>query len=231
MNGSNRNGTDRLTLSALLIALMLVLGYVESLFPFGVPGIKIGLSNSVLIFAVYMLGIPAAYILMALKVLLSGLLFSGVSAMLYAFAGGLASLTLMSLLSRSRKISPVAVSAAGGVSHNIAQIAIALLILSPSSKMLYYLAVLTVAGLACGLATGIAAVSVMKHLRAARWRLAGSREDRKTGVLLMSVAAVLIIAGLVFAYNAMKRSAPVAAVPAETEDASPLLPADALPVP
>ena len=81
MNGRNSDAF-RLSLSALLIALMLVLGYVESLVPAGVPGMKLGLSNSVLIFAVYMLGIPSAYILMALKVLLSGLLFSGVSAML-----------------------------------------------------------------------------------------------------------------------------------------------------
>ena len=228
MNGRNSDAF-RLSLSALLIALMLVLGYVESLVPAGVPGMKLGLSNSVLIFAVYMLGIPSAYILMALKVLLSGLLFSGVSAMLYAFAGGLVSLTLMSVLSRNKKISPVAVSMAGGVSHNLGQIAMALLILSPSSKMLYYLAVLTAAGLGCGLATGIAAAAVMKHLRASRWRFSDTPESRKTSVLLVSAAAVLCAAGLFFAWNAMKRSAPVAAAPAETQDGSPLIAPDALP--
>ena len=229
MTSRQRNDTFRLALSALLIALMLVLGYVESLFPTGVPGVKIGLSNSVLIFAVYMLGIPSAYILMALKVLLSGILFSGVSSMMYGFAGGLVSLTLMLLLSRSRKISPVAVSMAGGVSHNAGQIVIAVLILSNSPKMLYYYAVLAAAGLACGLATGIAANSVMKHLRAAHWRFAEPAENREVSILLMSVAAVLIAAGFAFAYDAMKRSAPVEAVQTETGAPSPLMSPDELP--
>ena len=88
--------TARMVLSALLLALMLVLGYVEHLLPsVGVPGIKLGLSNSVLIFAVYMLSIPEAYMLMTMKVLLSGILFSGPQAMAYAFAGGLLSVTGM----------------------------------------------------------------------------------------------------------------------------------------
>ena len=72
---TNRERTQRIALSGLLVALMLVLGYVESLIPVaaGIPGIKLGLSNGVLIFAIYMLGIPTAFVLMLLKVVLSGL--------------------------------------------------------------------------------------------------------------------------------------------------------------
>ena len=83
---NNREQTQRIALSGLLVALMLVLGYVESLIPVaaGIPGIKLGLSNGVLIFAIYMLGIPTAFVLMLLKVVLSGLMFGGVSAMMYA---------------------------------------------------------------------------------------------------------------------------------------------------
>ena len=68
MRRSRPQNAYRVSLSAMLISLMLVLGYIESLIPTGVPGIRIGLSNGVLIFSVYMLGIPSAYILMALKV-------------------------------------------------------------------------------------------------------------------------------------------------------------------
>ena len=229
MNSRRQNDAYRLSLSALLLALMLVLGYVESLFPTGVPGMKIGLSNSVLIFAVYMMDIPSAYILMALKVLLSGLMFSGVSAMMYAFAGGLVSLTLMALLSRSRKISPIAVSMAGGVSHNLGQVAVAILVLSPAGHMLYYLAFLTAAGLAGGLATGVAANIVMKRLPPALRRFTGPQESRKTGILLISLAAVLTAAGLFLAYNAMKSAAPAAPAPAQTGDPSPLISPDVLP--
>ena len=97
-----RKQTERIALCGLLVSLMLVLGYVESLIPVavGIPGIKLGLSNGVLLFAIYLLDIPTAFVLMALKVVLSGLLFGGVSAMMYAFAGGLVSMICMSLLSR-----------------------------------------------------------------------------------------------------------------------------------
>ena len=69
MSRSSRKETQRIALSGLLVALMLVLGYIEHLIPVGaaIPGIKLGLSNGVLIFAVYMLGIPHAFMLMLLN--------------------------------------------------------------------------------------------------------------------------------------------------------------------
>ena len=161
--------SKRVALCGLLLALMLVLGYVESLLPAvsGMPGIKLGLSNGVLIFAVYMLNVPTAFVLMGLKVALSGLLFGGVSAMIYAAAGGVLSLTVMCLLSRVRGLHPVVVSMAGGVFHNVGQLGMAMLILQTPS-LAYYLAVLMLAGLATGAVTGVAASSVMKHVKSIR---------------------------------------------------------------
>lgn len=161
--------SKRVALCGLLLALMLVLGYVESLLPAvsGVPGIKLGLSNGVLIFAVYMLNVPTAFVLMGLKVALSGLLFGGVSAMIYAAAGGVLSLTVMCLLSRVRGLHPVVVSMAGGVFHNVGQLGMAMLILQTPS-LVYYLAVLMLSGLVTGAVTGVAASSVMKHLKSIR---------------------------------------------------------------
>ena len=161
--------SKRVALCGLLLAPMLVLGYVESLLPAvsGVPGIKLGLSNGVLIFAVYMLNVPTAFVLMGLKVALSGMLFGGVSAMIYAAAGGVLSLTVMCLLSRVRGLHPVVVSMAGGVFHNVGQLGMAMLILQTPS-LAYYLAVLMLSGLATGAVTGVAASSVMKHVKSIR---------------------------------------------------------------
>lgn len=149
----------------MLLALMLILGYVESLLPsFSVPGIKLGLSNSILLFAVYMLDIPTAFCLMVLKVALSGLLFSGVSAMLYGFAGGVLSLSLMSLLSRVKSVHPVTVSVFGGAAHNIGQAALAI-VTTRTGQLVYYMAVLTLAGMACGALTGVCAAQVMARIQ------------------------------------------------------------------
>lgn len=166
---TNREMTRRTALSGLLIAMMLVLGYVESLLPAvgAVPGIKLGLSNSVLIFAVYMLDLPTAWMLMILKVLLSGLLFGGATTMLYASAGGVLSMLAMSILSRSKGVHPVTVSMTGGVMHNVGQVAMAMLLLG-ARQLLYYMAVLVVVGMVCGALTGVCAVSVMKHLKSIR---------------------------------------------------------------
>ena len=163
---TNREMTRRVAVSGLLIAMMLVLGYVESLIPAvsGVPGIKLGLSNGVLIFAVYMLDLPTAWVLMVLKVTLSGLLFGGFNTIMYALAGGVLSMIAMSLLSRVRGMHPVTVSMAGGVSHNVGQVLVAIAVLG-TQQLYYYMAVLVVVGAACGALTGICADSVMKHLK------------------------------------------------------------------
>ncbi len=163
---SRRDMTRRTAYSGLLLATMLVLGYVESLLPAvaGVPGVKLGLSNSVLIFAVYMLNLPTAWVLMVLKVLLSGLLFGGASTIMYAMAGGVLSMGFMSVLSRFKSVHSITVSMVGGVMHNVGQVAVAMLMFH-TQQLLYYMAILIFVGMACGALTGVCASSVMKHLK------------------------------------------------------------------
>lgn len=166
---SGRDRTRRVALCGLLIAMMLVLGFVESRIPInaGIPGIKLGLSNGILIFAIYMLDLPTAWMLMVLKVTLSGLLFGGFNTIMYALAGGVLSMLAMTLLSRVQGMHPVTVSVVGGVMHNVGQVALAMLLLH-TRQLLYYMAILMLVGAACGALTGIVASSVMKHLKTIR---------------------------------------------------------------
>lgn len=168
MRGINlRKRIHRITFCGLLTAIMLILGFFESQLPAGpVPGIKLGLSNSVLVLAVYMLGIPTSFLLMILKVTLSGFMFGSVSAMMYAFAGGLLSMIVMSLLSRIRGVHIVVVSMAGGVMHNVGQVALAMLILK-TPQLMYYMAILMGVGMACGALSGTCASRVMRILKTA----------------------------------------------------------------
>lgn len=175
---------------------MLVMGYLENLLPsLGVPGIKLGLSNSVLIFALYMLDIPTAYVLMTVKVVLSGLLFSGVSAMLYAFAGGLASLMVMSLLCRFRRLGVPAVSAAGGIAHNAGQVSMAILAARLPMQVFLYLTLLAAAGAACGLLTGVCAAAVMRHLERNGFRVPKTEGGRTGWVLILLAVCVTAVLG------------------------------------
>ena len=165
MKDTKRLNARQIALCGLLTAMMLVLGYVESLIPIsvGIPGIKLGLSNSLLIFAIYMLGAKVSLGLMVLKVVLSGLLFGGVSAMAFSLTGGVVSVMAMILLKRAEGLSPIVVSMVGGAAHNVAQVALAMVILE-TTKLVYYMAVLMLVGLGMGAVTGIAAAAVLRHI-------------------------------------------------------------------
>ena len=129
--------TQRLTLGALLLAVMLVLGYVESLIPLtGMPGVKLGLSNCVLMLSLDWLGGGMTLALLAGKVLLSGLLFGSPFSMLYALAGGLCSLGLMMGLRKIPGVSFFGLGMAGGAVHNLAQVLLAMLLLQTPSALL-----------------------------------------------------------------------------------------------
>ena len=142
---------------------MLMLGYVESLIPTGVPGIKLGLSNSVLILAIVWLGVPNAFVLMLVKVFLSGFLFSGVSAMLYALAGGVLSMLTMILLLRVGHFHLVVVAMGGAVMHNVGQVLLAMWMLG-TKELVFYMAVLMLVGLGTGFITGSIASILVRRI-------------------------------------------------------------------
>ena len=138
---STQQSTQRIALCGLLIAIMLVLGYLERFI--NLPnGIKLGLSNSVLIFAVYMLDLPTAWLLMIMKVSLNGLMFGTFlsTGWFLALAGGVLSLGAMTVLSRIKGFHIVTVSMMGGVMHNVGQV-LMLMVLQPNQVYLKLLAV------------------------------------------------------------------------------------------
>ncbi len=158
------NPTKKLSLSAVLVAVMLVLGYLESLIPVSsVPGIKLGLSNCVLLLSLYWLGAGISFQMMVLKSILLGLLLGNPMMIIYSLAGGVLSLTVMSLLAGRRGVSPVGAGIAGGVTHNVGQILVAMLILQTPS-LVYYLAVLMPVGAGMGLLTGSVATVLMRTI-------------------------------------------------------------------
>ncbi len=162
---NKRFNTKRVALCGLLLAMMLILGWIEKQIPSPYPGVKLGLSNSVLIFAVYMLDIPTAYVLMLFKVFLSNVLFGSLGVTFaMGFAGGLVSLTAMVAISRIRGMHPVTVSIVGGVAHNVGQIGMAMLVVN-TPGLLGYLPVLMISGLLFGALTGVCADRVMKYMK------------------------------------------------------------------
>ena len=158
---------QRVALSGLLTSLMLVLGLIERQFPLtaAIPGIKLGLANSVLLYSLYMLGTRQSVVLMLLKALMSWLIYTNMNAMFYSLAGGALSLLAMVLLSRVRGVSIIGVSALGAVFFNVGQILMAVWMLNTPQLIVTYLPVLMLSGVLTGVLTGVIAQMVMKHLR------------------------------------------------------------------
>ncbi|MEN6338569.1 MAG: Gx transporter family protein [Clostridiaceae bacterium] len=145
----------------LLTAVALVLGYVEHLIPItAIPGIKLGLANTVLLYALYLLDTPSAILLMILKVGLGGLFYGGFAAMLYSLAGGILSLLVMILVKKARGVSVIGVSVCGAAAHNVGQILVACAVVGVRAA-LAYLPVLLVAAAVTGVLTGIIAKYVL----------------------------------------------------------------------
>lgn len=145
--------------------LALIFSYVETLIPiqFGIPGVKLGLANLIIVIALYRMKLSEAYLLSIVRVLLAGFIFGNYFSIIYSLAGGLLSLTVMALLRKKGGFSVIGVSIAGGVFHNIGQLIIASVIVETFSVM-YYVTVLLIAGLVTGLLIGIASDGMLKRL-------------------------------------------------------------------
>ena len=160
-------------------ALALIFSYVESLIPFhiGIPGVKLGLANLIVVVALYKMGTEEAYALSVARIVLSGFLFANLFSIIYSLAGGMLSLTVMVFLKKKGWFSVYGVSLAGGVMHNVGQLLIAMLIVETFSVS-YYLPVLLVAGAITGLVIGILAEAMLKRLAGLD---RGSRKEQKRG--------------------------------------------------
>lgn len=150
----------------LFAALALLMGYVELLVPvpIAVPGIKLGLANSVIILVLYVMDEKSAFFISFVRILLSGLLFAGFAGFLYSMAGALVSLIVMILCKKTKLFSMIGVSIAGGISHNIGQILVACAVVE-NWKLLYYLPWLLVAGVVTGFLIGMIATYCFQYLQ------------------------------------------------------------------
>lgn len=155
----------KVAFAAIMTALALILSYIEVLIPFitAVPGIKLGISNLVVLILLYKLGFGYALIVDVARVLLAGLLFTGPVAMLFSLAGALISVAVMGLLMRTNAFSVTGVSMSGGVAHNLGQLLIAAPVVS-SMKVFVYFPVLMVSGLVCGAIIGILAYLIIRRI-------------------------------------------------------------------
>lgn len=148
------NRVRRITLTAMLFALAIALGFLESLVAplLGLPpGVKLGLSNVVVMFALFFLTKREALLLVVLKGAFA-FLTRGAMAGIFSTTGGLVSLGIMLLLMLPRRQpSMLLLSVAGALGHNLGQFVMVRILLGPT--FVYYAPVLLISGVAMGALT------------------------------------------------------------------------------
>lgn len=146
----------RIAKMSMLVALAIIFSYIEFLIPInlGVPGIKLGLANLVIVIALYTMNTMDVWLISILRILILGFMFGSGMSIIYSIAGAVLSLIVMCIIKRIKGFSIVGVSIAGGVCHNIGQIVVAMLVVE-TTGILYYMPALLVAGVITGAIIGI----------------------------------------------------------------------------
>lgn len=146
----------KIAILGLFLSLALICSYIETLIPFyfGVPGMKLGLTNLVVVLLLYYYGTKEAFFVSMLRILLVGFLFGNAFSILYSLAGGLLSLLVMSFLKRFHVFSMIAISVCGGIFHNLGQIIVAVFVVE-NLYLFGYFPFLFIGGALTGLLIGI----------------------------------------------------------------------------
>lgn len=149
----------------MLTALAMVMGFIETLIPInlGIPGMKLGLANLIVIIALYLFDIKTAIVVSFLRIVLIAMTFGNVSMMIYSVCGASLSLLCMVIASRFNGFSTIGVSVIGGIMHNVGQIICAAFVVR-TDGVFTYLPVLLIAGVVSGMLIGIAAGLVIVRI-------------------------------------------------------------------
>ena len=157
--------TNKVALCAVFTALAMILSYVESMIPnfFPAPGMKLGLTNLLVVFALYCWSPKEALVINVMRIFLVGFLFGNPYSIAYSLAGCILSYFVMLLLKKTNKFSVVGISMAGGVFHNVGQIIVAYMVVA-NFGLVSYLPFLIVGGAITGFLIGILSDEMLRRL-------------------------------------------------------------------
>ncbi len=152
---------------ALLTAVALIIFVVEAQIPVPIPfpGVKLGLSNVVTLFAIYTIGRRKAVLVLLLRIVLGSLITGQVASMAFSLAGGLLCYIVMCVVYQFASERQIwVVSVFGAIGHNLGQIIVAAFVVGTTS-VVFYLPILTASAIVTGLFTGLCAQYLIKRLK------------------------------------------------------------------
>ena len=164
--------TKKVAVISIMLAVVLIASIIERMIPFDffVPGVKLGLSNVVILIAIYILDFRSSLTLTVLKCVVLVLLTGNITAFLYSLSGSLSSFFIMwaaaKIFDKKKQISPIGVSVLGAVFHNFGQIIAAAFVMG-TINVAAYLPILIISGVITGILVGVMVKLILKHLKTA----------------------------------------------------------------
>lgn len=160
-----QNKSARTAYLAVLLVLALLMSYIEHIvgFDVGVPGVKVGFANIVVLFALYRFGVLEGALVNLCRIVVSGLLFGNGISLIYGLCGGAVAFVFMVLLKKTRFFGVMGVSVVGAVCHNLAQLCVAAFVMG-SAYVFSYAPVLLVSGTVFGAVTGALCALLIKKV-------------------------------------------------------------------
>ena len=152
---------------SMLTALAILLNIIESFIPFFyIPGVKIGLANIIVVAVLYLYGVKEAFYVSILRIIVVGLLRTGLfsTTFLFSLTGAILSLIAMSCLKKLNLFSIIGISIIGSVFHSIGQLFIAYILLKNNSVYLYF-PFLMILSIITGYCTGMISKQIVKSLQ------------------------------------------------------------------
>ena len=182
------SNTKKIVTIAILTSVAIVLSIVESFIPIGLPGIKLGLANAVVLITLYLYSYKEAFLIEMIRVLITGLIYSGLFSyqFLLSFVGALVSFIVMFILSRFTKLSVILISVFGAISHTIGQILIAYIYISSESIFLY-LPIIMSLSIVTGILTGLISYKVLSIFK---------EETPKPRLIPVIITSILFVASI-----------------------------------
>lgn len=157
--------TRDITIISVLTAISVVISIIESYFTFignVVPGLKLGLANIVIIFALYKYNFKTAISISLFRVLIVALVRTGFGLnFFFSLVGALFSIVSMAIVKKT-KLSIVGVSIIGSICHSVGQVLIGMMILD-NYNVIYYLPYLLLFSIPTGIFIGIIAKRLLKY--------------------------------------------------------------------
>ena len=149
----------KLALLGLLTAIALTIFMIEAHIPplVPIPGVKLGLSNIITVFAVFVIGGREGALVLAARIFLGAVFAGNFSTIFYSAAGGALAILVTIGLKRILTQKQLWVAGAmGAVAHAVGQMAVAIA-MTGTPGLIIYLPVLIVTGIIAGLFTGLCA--------------------------------------------------------------------------